>query len=202
MLKSLGSLESAEIQGLRDSLSTKDGQKEFANCAQRFLKSHPLDGGAEDDFVYVTGARLAKEGVWQAVNPITFARAIPAELISGVRVLLEAGPEGLGDKVAEKIQIFNLETLRATQIREGKKRKGKHSGSSGSRHDSGIGKRMRFADPTVTITKSQLAKLVAEGRVRTGGRVVKAADALKSSSVLEPYPSESRPSSPSANKPR
>ncbi len=92
---SLSAMSSTELRTLKDKLHTDEQKLEFLKAVDRFLKAHPLDGGADSDTVYVVGRLLTSEGIWDVIPADMFRWHLHDIDPASLSVFLETAPEYL-----------------------------------------------------------------------------------------------------------
>lgn len=92
---SLSAMSSTELSSLKDNLKTERAKIEFLEAVDRFLKAHPLDGGADSDSVYVVGRLLSREKVWDEIPAHLFISHLPDIPIRSLNVFLRSAQEYL-----------------------------------------------------------------------------------------------------------
>lgn len=92
---SLSAMSSTELRTLKDKLHTDVEKLEFLKAVERFLKTHPLDGGADSDTVYVVGRLLTLEGIWEIIPADMFRWHLQDTDPASLSVFLETAPEYL-----------------------------------------------------------------------------------------------------------
>lgn len=92
---SLSAMNSSEFSRLKDDLKRGAIRLQFLKALNRFLKAHPLDGGADSDFVYMVGESLASVNVWERITPKMVAEYVSYDNRASIEVLLEHVPDYL-----------------------------------------------------------------------------------------------------------
>lgn len=92
---SLSALSSTELSGLKETLKTDHAKFEFLEAVDRFLKAHPLDGGAETDTVYVVGRLLTSEDIWAEIPAVVFSVKLSHVDVASLNVFLRSAPDYL-----------------------------------------------------------------------------------------------------------
>lgn len=92
---SLSAMSSSELRRLRDGIENETALAEFVSAATRFLLSHPLDGGANEDLVYMVGRKLTNAGVWEILRPSVFYAVWMTVGTPTINVFLQSAPEYL-----------------------------------------------------------------------------------------------------------
>jgi hypothetical protein len=92
---SLSALSSTELSGLKETLKTDHAKLEFLEAVDRFLKTHPLDGGAETDTVYVVGRLLTSEDIWAEIPAVLFSAKLSHVDVASLNVFLRSAPDYL-----------------------------------------------------------------------------------------------------------
>lgn len=89
---SLGNLRTSQIESMAVRLSQGVDVEEFLLAAKRFLSTLPLDGGADDDLIFMTGKRLTSHGIWNYVPALSLRDALQGAFPEAVNLFLEKAP--------------------------------------------------------------------------------------------------------------
>ncbi|MGV1990049.1 hypothetical protein ACQZ5N_25860 [Agrobacterium sp. 22-221-1] len=92
---SLSAMSSSEFSRLKDDLKRGAVRLQFLKAVNRFLKAHPMDGGADSDLVYMVGESLASVNVWERISPKMIAEYVSYDNSASLEVLLETVPDYL-----------------------------------------------------------------------------------------------------------
>ncbi len=89
----LGALTPSDLAELRDALGSPDVQNDVVKAVRSFLTAHPIDGGADDDQVFMVGRRLANAGMWDQISATKLAAGLRQVSISSIKLFLETVPQ-------------------------------------------------------------------------------------------------------------
>ncbi|RMI10058.1 hypothetical protein U8C41_23490 [Sinorhizobium meliloti] len=90
-----------ELAELRDSLTSPGEIVPFVESVKSFLQCTPIDGGADSDLIYLTGKRLARQGIWDLVPESVLASALVTIPQESVRLFLESASPDFRARVLE-----------------------------------------------------------------------------------------------------
>lgn len=108
-------MNAAELEALKPSLGDANGKQRVALAIEQFLRSHRMDGGADEDLIFLTGRALTKAGIWELLPPKFLAarvRGIDPEML---RHFLSLSPDYLA-RVRHLSEAGNRE-LKKQQLR-------------------------------------------------------------------------------------
>ncbi|MDX0139339.1 hypothetical protein CN128_24575 [Sinorhizobium meliloti] len=90
-----------ELAELRDSLTNPGEIVPFVESVKSFLQCTPIDGGADSDLIYLTGKRLARQGIWDLVPESVLASALVTIPQESVKLFLESASPDFRARVLE-----------------------------------------------------------------------------------------------------
>lgn len=111
-MSNLADLEVEDIQEIVHGTSHRDAAVRFALAIREFLAVTKNDGGAESDLIFMTGARIARSGVWAIVAPKILAANLRQTPADRVELMLEAADAAYKMKVLREIGELRAEIKR------------------------------------------------------------------------------------------
>lgn len=112
---SLSVMNATELEALKPSLGDANGKQRVAVAIEQFLRSHRMDGGADEDLIFLTGRALTKAGIWELLPPKFLAARVKGVDPEMLRHFLSLAPDYLS-RVSQLLEAGNRE-LKKQQLR-------------------------------------------------------------------------------------
>lgn len=119
----LEALRPSQFRALANELADGQKQKWFLKSVGEFLASVKLDGGAENDLVFVTSCKLSSARVWDVLAPRAAAEVLYNAPREAATIFLEGMPENYSIAVAAQISELKASDRSSKEYRGLIKRK-------------------------------------------------------------------------------